>query len=415
MRKPSIPAVFLILLTLITSGGGCRQTETRTGGEAPHLTGRAVLPADTFSPGLPTGRALAGQDLLRAAPFDSVPVQGFSSLVPAGDGIWLALSDNGFGARANSADYPLRWYRLEADLASDRPHGGKVEILDQVTLSDPRGLVPFELTDSLGQRHLTGADFDPESLALMPDGTLWVGDEFGPYLLHFAPDGVLLEPPVPVPVVPPLRDFARGHAHLCSPDNPTLEQAEPNLPGSGGLEGLALGPDGKHLYAALEKPMLDDPDRTRRTILEFDAVTARFTGRFWFFPAETDQACVTTLETLGPDRFLLIERDGFEGRKAALKHVYRLDLNGASVTKSLVCDLLSLADPDGFSRPEEGAVGLGPDFAFPYVTPESLVIIDHRTLLLVNDNNYPFSQGRRPGRPDDNEFIRVQLSRTLTP
>ena len=34
-------------------------------------------------------------------------------------------------------------------------------------------------------RLLTGADFDVESIARMKDGTFWVGEEFGPYLLHF--------------------------------------------------------------------------------------------------------------------------------------------------------------------------------------------------------------------------------------
>jgi hypothetical protein len=33
---------------------------------------------------------------------------------------------------------------------------------------------------------------------------------------------------------------------------------------------------------------------------------------------------------------------------------------------------------------------------------------------VTNDNNYPFSSGRRPGRaPDDNEFILIDLPITL--
>ncbi len=425
MKKPSALAVTLIFLSLISSGGGCRQTETRPTDTAARLTGRAVLPADTFGPGPATGQALAGKDLLRKAPFEAVPVQGFSSLVPLPDGTFLALSDNGFGARANSADYPLRWYRLRLDLENPASGSGSVSVLEHVTLRDPDSLVPFLLTCPEQPRHLTGADFDPESLALMPDGTLWVGDEFGPFLLHFSPDGALLQAPVPVPVVPPLQEFARGLDHLSSPDNPTLGEAPPNLPGSGGLEGMALGPDPDHLYVSVEKALLDDPDQTRRTILEFDPATARFTGRFWFFQADRNDACVTTLEALGPGRFLLLERDSFEGDQAALKRVYQIDLNASPVTKTLVCDLLDLRDPDGFTWAEadaaeanparKGAIGLGPRYSFPYVTTESLLVLDPETLLLVNDNNYPFSQGRRPGRPDDNEFIRLRLSKALQP
>jgi hypothetical protein len=34
-------------------------------------------------------------------------------------------------------------------------------------------------------------------------------------------------------------------------------------------------------------------------------------------------------------------------------------------------------------------------------------------LVIVNDNNYPFSTGRNPGGPDDTEIILVQLDKSL--
>jgi hypothetical protein len=40
---------------------------------------------------------------------------------------------------------------------------------------------------------LTGADFDVESIVRAADGTYWIGDEFGPFLLHFSATGTLLE------------------------------------------------------------------------------------------------------------------------------------------------------------------------------------------------------------------------------
>jgi hypothetical protein len=40
-------------------------------------------------------------------------------------------------------------------------------------------------------------------------------------------------------------------------------------------------------------------------------------------------------------------------------------------------------------------------------------VLDRRTLVVANDNNYPFSAGRRPGQPDDNELIQVRLPRRL--
>ena len=34
---------------------------------------------------------------------------------------------------------------------------------------------------------------------------------------------------------------------------------------------------------------------------------------------------------------------------------------------------------------------------------------------MLNDNNFPFSSGRTPGEPDNNEFITVQLPASLRP
>ena len=69
------------------------------------LTGRAVLPADTFLAGPPVGAELDGEVNGRTPPFPSPPVQGISSLVHLGGLSWAALQDNGFGSAANSADY----------------------------------------------------------------------------------------------------------------------------------------------------------------------------------------------------------------------------------------------------------------------------------------------------------------------
>jgi hypothetical protein len=51
---------------------------------------------------------------------------------------------------------------------------------------------------------------------------------------------------------------------------------------------------------------------------------------------------------------------------------------------------------------------------FPFVTIESVLPVDNQTLLILNDNNYPFSVGRTPGQPDNNEFILVKLDKSLT-
>ncbi len=70
---------------------------------AVELVGYAVLPADTFAPGPPSGAYSSSGE--RGAPrFPSQPVQGFSAIRPLGGGAFLVLSDNGFGSKRNSPE-----------------------------------------------------------------------------------------------------------------------------------------------------------------------------------------------------------------------------------------------------------------------------------------------------------------------
>ena len=194
-------------------------------------------------------------------PYPGQPVQGFSGTHALGDGSFLVLSDNGFGAKANSADFLLSVHRITPE--TDAADGDGATTYDETvfTFSDPDHLIPWTTWRDGGcaaaatlpagytcpapDRQLTGWDFDPESLQVAPDGTIWVGEEFGPFLLHLNADGELLEPPLATPGVQ-------------SPSNPTLGSATPNLPGSKGYEGLAISPNGRVLHPMLEGATAED-------------------------------------------------------------------------------------------------------------------------------------------------------------
>jgi myo-inositol-hexaphosphate 3-phosphohydrolase len=165
------------------------------------LKGFASLPADTFAEGPPSGSAITGNTNGRTVPFAKQPVQGFSGVQFADDNSFWFLSDNGFGAKNNSADYLLRIYRIDPSFRGAEVGGdGSAKVLDFIQLSDPDRKVPFEIVnENTSDRLLTGADFDVESIAIAADGTIWIGDEFGPYLLHFDATGKLLDAPIPTP------------------------------------------------------------------------------------------------------------------------------------------------------------------------------------------------------------------------
>ncbi len=390
--------------------------------EPPYVTlqGFAVLPADTFAPGPPSGFAIDAANN-RTPPFASQPVQGISAILPKWNGNYLAMSDNGFGSKNNSPDYRLRWYEVDPDFATQT-----VSVVGYTELHDPNGLIPFPIVNGNLDRVLTGADFDPESFRQAPDGTFWFGEEFGPFLLHTDGAGNLLEPPIPTPYPDALAPFTRGQPYIRSPENPVFANlpdrdarvAAANLPTSRGFEGMALNTSGDKLYLLLEGALLDDPIQTRLLLLEFDLETQSYTDNFWFYPVSVAGHAIGDLTAINDHELLVIERDSQQGESAAFKRIYKIDLrDGASdgtLQKELVADLLFINDVDGITAPEPGVVGFGALFSFPFVTIEAVYPVDADTLLVTNDNNYPFSAGRRPGiAPDDNEFILIDLPISL--
>ncbi|MEP7179532.1 MAG: esterase-like activity of phytase family protein [Pseudonocardiales bacterium] len=446
---------------------------------APHqqaqLAGLSVLASSANRPGSPpsgaflsaTDRATAranGLTVPATGPvFANQPVQGVSALIPASHGAWWALADNGYGARNTSADWQLAMYKMNLNFG--RASGPTV--LDTVILSDPGRKVPWQTvcdpthgsplpplsfnvlpgspppacgTDP-SARLLTGFDFDPESVQIARDGTFWIGDEFGPFLLHADTRGRLLEAPISYPGVK-------------SPQNPTLNVLAgeaPNLAGSRGFEDLAVSPDRRHLYAMTEGAIgADDPQDLR--IATFDIAHRRFTGevrklRLEFPGAKVDLSTLllangaraypnavaptgtggesaADLTALDDHRFLVVERDSNGDAIPAprMKKVFILDTKGAHrrsgyVDKQPLADLMAVPDPKKLG-------GDGDFFRFPFNTIESVHVVNDHTIVVANDNNYPFSNGRSrsktnertgPLAPDDNEFILIDLSASLHP
>lgn len=84
------------------------------------LVGWSVLPTETYVPGsAPSGHWTTGNAAV-PAPYPGQPVQGFSATHALADGSYLVMSDNGFGAKANSADFELVVHRIRPDLTTGR-------------------------------------------------------------------------------------------------------------------------------------------------------------------------------------------------------------------------------------------------------------------------------------------------------
>ncbi|NES27943.1 hypothetical protein GCE86_09750 [Micromonospora terminaliae] len=379
------------------------------GSAQPTLLGRAVLPVETYAPGPPSGTLLPPGTVNGITfPLPAQPVEGFSAIVDGRHpGEYLAMPDNGFGGKANSTDFLIRAYYIRPDLRTAKGGSGEVEVdLNEfIEFRDPDGLIGFPLVnEGTTQRLLTGGDIDPESLQRGRDGDLWVGDEFGPWVLHFDATGKLLDPPFAAP------------GGLRSPNNPHLGGAAATQPNSRGFEAMAISPDGKYLYPALEGATVAELGTTRRYIFEFSVRDEAFTGRVWLYQTEQPGYFVSDMAALDRHHLVVIERDGGLGLNALFRTVYAVNLAdadadaGGSLVKTEAVDLTAVPDPDLLSLPpvHDGDVGLGNPYRVTCESIEAIHQIAGNQLLLGCDNNFP-NVGRNPGRADDSEFIVVKL------
>ncbi len=401
---------FILALVMTT---GVNSVVTAQDAQA-ELVAYAVLPPDTFADGPASGQFNGDGSKATRPRFPAQPVQGFSGVQfgPTCDSYW-ALSDNGFGSKFNSIDYELRITQITPDARTGEGGNGSIAVGEQIQLSDPAGFVPFYIINEFSEeRLLTGYDFDVESFVFDGDGTLWLGDEFGPYLLHFDAGGRLMDAPISTPMI-------ITNTLVQSPQNPTLlaGAAQPgvvtkaNLASSRGFEGMAVSPDGMTLYPMLEGTVVSDTTGLLR-IYEFDVRSKQYvTDTLRFYPMEDPANAIGDFAVINENEFLVIERDGGSGDNAKFKKIFKIDLstldaNGV-VAKSEVVDLLNIADPNNLA-------GFGATFRFPFVTIEDVLVVDTNTIIVLNDNNYDGKGGRGPTFKDPNEMLVLKLATALT-
>jgi hypothetical protein len=363
-------------------------------------------------------------------PFIGQPVQGMSGFAMnrAADGSIFVLTDNGFGSKLNSPDALLFFHRMKPDFDT-----GRVKRADTVFLRDPDRKVPFRIAyEGTESRYLTGADFDTESIQYA-DGEIWIGDEFGPYIIRATQDGRILD------VYPTLLDGAV----LRGPDTPgVLVTASPGkdfrVQRSGGYEGMALQPGTGRLWAMLEKPILGEdgkPEGDFLRVITFDTRKGAWTGESFRFRLSDGAVAIGDFNFIDDTRALVIERDNGEGdpslackdgadksacyplparvKNVVLVDTSRIDEQGF-IHRIGHIDLMNIKDADGKARLKTVANrDLAGTFTFPFFTIEDVMRVDDRHILVANDNNLPFSAGREIGVAASNEFILLEVGEFL--
>ena len=152
----------------------------------------------------------------------------------------------------------------------------------------------------------------------MPDDTFWIGDEFGPWLLHFSVDGELLGPPVELP------DNVRSADHplvLAHADSRELAHSR-------GFEAMDLAGDNKTLVTILEGTVAGDaPKSPARAALRHAA--GKWLPPTLIYELDADTMSVTEMSRIDGNRFVVVERDDLQGDAARAKRVYSIDLDKA--------------------------------------------------------------------------------------
>ncbi len=454
MRTQTAAALAALLIFMLPANA---QTGSLAGSPAEFpakLAGHVVLPATTFieapadapadlkSAGkYTTGRrveavgTVMGKSYERqtgvSLPFKGQPIQGHSGIKTMPDGSFWIITDNGSGSKANSPDSMLYLNRYKIDWVANA-----WDRQETIFLHDPDKKVPFRIThDGTDKRYLTGSDFDLEGFQWIGD-TLWIGEEFGPYVIKADKSGRVLAVFETLADGKPVR--SPDHFAVGSPPAPGATYTNVNLRRSKGYEGFAASKDGKFIYGLLEGPMwdaekkdtekVDGKDAAR--ILEFDVATEKWTGRFWYFVFEANGYAIGDFNMIDASTGLIIERDNGEGTvdkacpagtrgetcfpdTAKFKRVVKIEMNDANVGKPVrkiaYIDLMKIQDPDKKSRKalNDGVL------AFPFFTIENVDVVDATHIVVGNDNNLPFSSSRDPNKADDNELVLLDVAEFL--
>ena len=180
--------------------------------------------------------------------------------------------------------------------------------------------------------NVRGRAFDPEGVVIHPKtGNLLVSDEYGPSLIEFDRNGILLRRfTTPANLIP--RNAATGGPNFASDAGNTAGKRT-----NRGFEGLAISPDGKFTFAMLQSALLDEGggNGVYSRIVKFDNATGVAVAQYAYRMDTSAQGRgISSLVALGNGKFLVLERNNRgvgvgADVSPADKAVYEIDLINA--------------------------------------------------------------------------------------
>lgn len=169
---------------------------------------------------------------------------------------------------------------------------------------------------------------DSEAIRVAPDGTVWISDEYGPYILHFDRNGN------------EIGQLALPPGFQISNPGPTATyEAANNTTGrttNRGMEGLAISPDGNTLVGMMQSSLTQDGGLTGTNdrILVYDLTNPTAAPKQYLYQLDSTATPISELLAINSHKFLVDERDG-NGGATGIKKLYQVDFNQATAPTEL--------------------------------------------------------------------------------
>lgn len=217
---------------------------------------------------------------------------------------------------------------------------------------------------------------DTEGLAIAPDGTFWVSDEYAPFVMRFDRQGKLLKE------LSPFNGGLPSHYALRRPNR--------------GMEGLTINRAGDKLFGIMQSPLYYPDASTKdnsvnNRIIEIDLLND--TVFEYIYQMEHPQNVVSEICFVSDSILYVLERDGkFPQNGKGFKRVYSVNITKATnigsrivelsdnaelqeknispVVKTLVCDIMQVLP------------------TYPHDKPEGITLIGDSILCVVNDDDF---------------------------
>ena len=244
------------------------------------------------------------------------------------DDVYYGLTDRGPNTDSDADNEKIEPVKFQPSIAKFRLVNGHMDLVKRIGLVtkdgtpmngavNPEASTGETIVDINGRTIAPSkAGIDSEGLVVAPDGSFWVSDEYGPYVVHFDAQG---------------REISR-----LKPFDGTLPRELAFRTPNRGMEGLTLTPDGKTLVGTMQSA-LETPDLSGSSkkvpfvrIVTIDVASGRTTGQY-LYQLHLSQAktSVSEITALGNHTLLVDERDGDPG-KDTFKRLYKIDLSKAT-------------------------------------------------------------------------------------